>query len=309
MEYLCDVLLFGEMGEIGPQVHRLLSLHGIKAILVPFPQNLFNDEPGYRRALCKAILEYRPRFTVPIGHPLAMSRFKALCDSGVPLRAIVNSRSICPEYEEAVVQTCFMVENEAKIRLLDSKVELCRLALSLGLPVPRVYNRLEDIDWTHQIVFKRDISFGGHGVHLPKTPEALNNLIAHQSPGEPYLIQDFIEGEDYSLDIVRSNYGFYFGGYKCVKPKGNGPAVERIVLSEGNALLERMLQCALPVLEQVGYCGVCGFDFRVTSAGDVFLLEANPRFTGGVAAQAASGFNTPLFLARFYFSSAAKASA
>lgn len=284
------------MGEIGPDVHKILTAHGLDCILAGFPQNLFNDEPGYRRSLCLAILRHKPRLVLPIGHPLAMARFKELFENGVDLRAIVNSRRLTPEAQEAVAAAIFVVEREEVIRTLDSKVALSRLARSLKVPTPRVYDDIADINFSNQVVFKRDISFGGHGVHLPKTRSALDNLIAHQSPGEPFLIEDFVYGCDYSLDTVRSASGIAASGYLCHKPAGNGPATQRTVLPEKDAVLEQMKCSACRILEHLDYHGVCGFDFRVSPQGEALLLEANPRFTGGVAAQASSGFDIPYLL-------------
>lgn len=298
MEPLCDVLLFGSMGEIGAYAQKALASEGLEVSAVAFPQNLFNDEPGYRRELCRAITRYRPRMVFPIGHPLAMSRFKAEIADGTPLRAIVNSRSISPETSEAIAKTSLIVERENVIRLLDSKVALYHMAFKLGVPQPRVFDSPSSIESGIQVVFKRDISFGGHGVHLPKDHAALENLIAHQSPGEPYLIEEFVEGQDCSLDVVRSRGNFVSSGYICLSSKGNGPALERRILDEGGPVLDKMRHSASIILEHLDYKGICGFDFRVTPSGEVLLLEANPRFTGGLSAQFASGFNIPYLLYR-----------
>lgn len=294
MEHLCDILLFGTMGEIGPEVQTILCRHGLRVSAAPFPQNVFRDEPGYRRGLFNAIVRCRPRIILPIGDTLAMARFKGLIDHGEPLSAILGSHRITEEEEEAVKNARIAVESEGKIRLLGSKVQSYMLAESLSIPQPKRYENIADIRAETQIVFKRDISFGGHGVHLPKSMEALNNLIGHQSPGEAYLIEEFIEGSDYSLDAVRTGTGMESSGYLCHKPKGNGPAIKRTILPEGDAVLAKMRQSAAAILDHIDYRGVCGMDFRAN--GDVMLLECNPRFTGGVAAQAAAGFDIPYLL-------------
>lgn len=296
MEHLCDILLFGTMGEIGRQVQEILCSHGLEVSAAPFPQNVFRDEPGYRRGLFNAIVRYRPRIVFPIGDALAMARFKRLLNNSEPLSAILGSHKITEEAENAVRNVTIAVESEEKIRLLGSKVQSYILAESLSIPQPERYENIGDISFDGQIVFKRDISFGGHGVHLPKTKEALENLIGHQSPGEPYLIEEFIEGEDYSLDIVRTGTGMESSGYLCHKPKGNGPAITRSILPEGDAALAKMRQSAEAILTRLDYRGVCGMDFRADAQGNVLLLECNPRFTGGIADQAAAGFDIPYLL-------------
>lgn len=294
MERRCDVLLFGSMGTIAADVQEILSAHGLEVHSAAFPQNVFKDESGYRRALVAAVTACTPKVVLPIGNTVAMSRFKDLVGRKVPLREIVNSRKITFEAEDAVAGAAFVIEREEVVGLLDSKVRTARLAAELGIPQPRIYSDLAEIDPSRQVVFKRDISFGGHGVHLPWTMEALQKLIDHQSLGEPYLVEEYVDGADYSLDMLRFADGtMQSGGYLCIKPKGNGPALERNVLPEEDKVLEKMRSSAATILEHLDYHGICGFDFRVNGAGEALLLECNPRFTGGVASQAAAGFEIP----------------
>ena len=333
-----DILVFGTMGNIGPQVQELLASHGLRTAAVPFMQNVFRDEPGYRRTLVRAIADYRPGIVFPIGNPLAMSRFKGLLELGIPLGTVLNCRKADALWKEAVENVRIAVEKEETVRLLDSKVRCHVLARELGIMRPAVYDTPEDVPVGMKVVFKRDVSFGGHGVHLPKDMGALERLIAHQSPGEPFLIEEFIPGADYSLDAVRWGGKMVSGGYKCLptessfgadgsygavclpakdivsvdghtrqsvkglrpadghvyhSAKSFGPVGYREVLHDGDPVLEKMKACARTILEHLDYQGVCGFDFRVDNSENVRLLECNPRFTGGVAAQAAAGFDIP----------------
>lgn len=341
--YNTDVLVFGTMGNIGQKVADMLIPEGLTATVVPFSQNVFRDEPGYRRTLVQAISEFRPEFVFPVGNPLAMARFKGLIEQAVPLVTILNRRKTDSLTEEAVRNVRIAVEKEETIRLLDSKLQCYALANRLGIPQPRMFGSPDEIPEGTKTVFKRDVSFGGHGVHLPKDIGALQRLIAHQSPGEPFLIEEFIEGQDYSLDAVRSRNGrIVSGGYACIPAKssysntksvcrlqsraetvsgchtmdndqtvsscraqkaksiyeGFGPAVFREALSEGDSVLEKMRSCAAIILEHLDYHGVCGFDFRADASGNVWFLECNPRFTGGICVQASAGLNLPLTLYR-----------
>lgn len=315
-----DVLLFGSMGDIGLVALEALVSSGVSAVHVDFPQNVFRDEPGYRRDLLKAVSRFSPRYVIPVGHPLCLARMRDSMPDGV----------------EA------LVESEDKIRLLDSKCTFWKYARDLGLRVPRRYESPADIHEGARVVFKRDVSFGGHGVHVPKSLRALENLIAHQSPGEPYLIQEFLEGDDYSVDAVRlvsadgtatvkaSPYRFaptasfaeitgaeipapgtqkvptYCGGQHVASVGGvtpdtcagqkvagdtTGPAGVREIVD-----YPELCRIAAAVLDSLDYVGLCGFDFRVTSDGVPYLLEANPRLTGGLSTQLHAGFNIPLLL-------------
>lgn len=255
------------MGDIARVAEAALAIEHIKAVHVDFPQNLFRDEPGYRRELNRAIEKYNPDVIIPIGHPLALSRMKEeLSQRGI--RAVV--------------------EKEPLIRLLDSKVAFSTLVAQLGITQPEIYASADDVPADCKVVFKRDVSFGGHGVHLPKSREALYNLIDHQSPGEPYLIEEFIDGEDYSVDAFRCGDTFIYGAYRSVESQGNGPSTVREALDA-----PLLAEIAKRIMEYLDYNGVCGFDFKVDSNGKAYILEANPRFTAGLATQIERGFNIP----------------
>ena len=261
---MTDVLLIGTMGSIGPDVKEALEKEGLSTAIVEFPQNIYRDEFGYNYALRKGIEAYSPTMILPIGNTIAISRLKS-------------------KYPDTIIP----VDAEWKIRLLDSKVTSSRLASELGILQPRLYASIEEIG-DNQLIFKRDISFGGHGVHMPRTKESLIRLIEHQSPGEPYLIEDWIDGEDYSVDCLRWDGYFRCGSYKVLSHQGKGPSLQREICS-----FPAIESAAKRIMDHLDYHGVCGMDFRVDTGGNAFFLECNPRFTGGVSSQVAAGFNIP----------------
>lgn len=255
------VLLFGTMGDIGPWLMRHLQGVGHQLSLVDFPQNTFRDFPGYRRELLKAIRSFAPDAVVPVGNPIAMSRLKG------ELAALFPGLSV-------------EVESPEKIELLDSKTRLYAYAQRLGIPQPRCFASADDVPAGVRTVFKRDVSFAAHGVRIPADIDGLRNVIAHHKKGEPYLIEEFIEGREYSVDVLRKDGRCFVSSYECLRECGRCAAVERRVVA-----MPALEAFAVRIMESLDYNGVCGFDFIVDAAGNPFLLEANPRFTGGLATQ------------------------
>ena len=283
MEGGCEVLLFGTMGDIGQTVSIDFHRHGIDAVSVDFPQNTFRDEPGYRRELLKAVRRYSPSMIIPIGSQLAMARFKDRLPAGI----------IVP------------VESEEKIALLESKVDCSVLAESLGIAQPRIFlssdvtsdsgslsSQMQDIlsDADFPVIFKRDRSFGGSGVYRPRTREALVRLIGHEPAGR-YLVEEYVDGYDCSVDAIRWHGFFAAGCYKALANHGQGPATER-----KSVQMPMLCNIARHILEHLDYNGVCGMDFRMSQSGVPLFLECNPRFTGGITTQIEAGFDLPFLL-------------
>lgn len=264
MADVCDVLLFGTMGLTGPVVRDAIAGRGLDVRLAGFPQNTFRDEPGYRRELLKSVASCRPRMILPIGCQLALARLKG---------------SLPPDI-------VIPVDTAEKIAMLDSKVECSRLAAELGIRQPRMFTGADDVS-DYPVIFKREKSFGGSGVYRPKSREALQSLMEHE-PGNRYLIEELIDGDDYSVDAFRWDGIFQAGCYKSLSNRGQGPATARQSVS-----FPELCQISSTILDHIDYHGVCGMDFRVDKAGGIFFLECNPRFTGGIATQLEAGLDIP----------------
>lgn len=330
----CDILLAGSMDAAplpGPDgsirslsdiIRDSLESHGLTVRQMPFPQNIHHDEFGYHRLLVRTLAELRPRLIFPVGDALSLAHFREVLHSGRSFRIKSDGgKRVSFELPEDIILAC---EDAEKILLLSGKVSFSTLVRELGIRQPRSYDspaqtglpsekaadkpgRLSSIsDSTGtenrpDIIFKRNVSYGGHGVHRPRTLEALENLISHQSPGEPYLIQDFIPGTDFSVDAIRfsdpeSGSAFFKAStYKVLSSNGNGPSADRQVLPRPD--LEAI---AGRIMDALDCQGLCGFDFRVTAQDEPYLLECNPRFTGGLPSQLESGFDIPYILYKHY---------
>ena len=263
------VLLFGTMGDIAETAGNALARSGYEARAIPFPQNLLHDECGYRRELLKAVKTFHPDIILPVGNTVAISRIKASVP-GMP--AIV-------------------AESPEKTELLDSKISSSALAARLGIPQPRMYGDAEEPDH-FPVIFKRDVSFAGSGVYRPTTIQALRRIREHFA-GKPCLVEEYIDGEDWSVDAIRSEGYFRYGCYRSLENRGQGPSIVREVAD--NPILGMY---ARTILDAVDWHGVCGMDFRVDRHGRPFFLECNPRLTGGLETQISAGFDIPSILVR-----------
>lgn len=263
---MSDILVFGTMGEIGTVAEESLKKHHLDVVRVDFPQNTLRDEPGYVRTLKKAIEQCHPKMILPVGCTIAISR------TDIPDAIFVP------------------VGNENNIVRLESKTLSSALATELGIPQPRFFKDAADAQGT-PVIFKRDNSFGGSGVYRPRTVQALQNLIDHEKGGK-FLIEEYICGQDRSVDAIRWNGYFRAECYQSVRQLGGqGPALEREKVED-----QRLCLYARTILDAIDYQGVCGMDFRIDNSGRAYFLECNPRLTGGIALQIKTGFDIPFLL-------------
>ena len=272
------ILIFGSMGTIADEVERSLVALGADVARVPFEQRKFRDEWGYGRALRNAVAQFSPDIILPVGCQKAMA-------------------SLVEEFPGIFIP----VSSRATIDLLESKVQSTLYAGSIGLRIPDLYSidRPGEIP-EGEVIFKRDSSVGGSGVHRPRTLDALVRLIDHEL-GKPYLIERYIEGADVSVDCVRlPGKVVAMSSYISLgRLQTQGPSSQRRIIKCPEAERQASL-----LLDSLDYRGVCGLDFRIGDPveregiieGTPYFLECNPRFTGGLRTQIDSGFDLPRLL-------------
>lgn len=88
--------------------------------------------------------------------------------------------------------------DEASYRVSSSKIKSDRLFKDLDLPVPRVWPRCDP-----PFLVKPSGASGSHGVRKIKSPEDLDSFIAARAAqGESWVVQEFLEGPSYSLEVL-----------------------------------------------------------------------------------------------------------
>lgn len=268
-EYGCDVLIPESGHRICSDVQKALQAKGLRCENMNASE-VFWDEFGYIRMLKRRIAECRPRVVMPV----------------------FRSEFIARHRDELPQEVVIPIDSAENIRRLDDKVSASLLCNELGIAQPRIYKK-EEIEQIsrYPVVFKRASGLNGMGVYMPRSEHALKNLIASSGKGG-YLIMDYVEGYDCCVDAVRWGSYFHAEAYRVVLQKKRGYSVLRRTI-KAPELVESVRQ----MLDNVGYKGVCGVDFRVEkSTGKAFFLECNPRFSGGLRSQLQAGFNQPFIL-------------
>ena len=223
------------------------------------------DEDAYISKLLEVIEAIKPRVIIPVFDVKIISRHKH-------------------EFPDTII---IPVDDYEKIELLDNKQKFLSFAQSIGIPMPDFLSSINEID-EYPVVVKFPYGRSGSGVKIINSPVDLD--IISDKLSKDYYITRFIKGTDYCVDCVRGDGFFQSSVYKCV-PKSisqSGPSTCRVIVKRDD-----ISEYAAKILDALQYKGVCGFDFRVDENGQAFLLEANPRYTGGLGTHLASGFNIP----------------
>lgn len=108
-----------------------------------------------------------------------------------------------------------------------------------------------------------------------------------------YLLQEFLPGEEYSVDVYVARDGRVVGAV----PR------ERMKIDSGIAIVSRTLnlpeviQSAVKTAEIIGIRGTANVQFKRASDGVFKLLEVNPRYPGTLPLTGAAGIDMPRLMA------------
>ena len=131
-------------------------------------------------------------------------------------------------------------------------------------------------------------SVGAGAIHNDK------QLRAHIATfGELLIVQDYIPGREYTIDVYRSRDG----QVRCVVPRQRllvrSGEVEKGITLKDDQLIEATIKLSGLLKDIWGvFCCQC----RRVEGGQPHFFEINPRFGGGVPLSIAAGANFPLYL-------------
>lgn len=281
----CDIIVTYCWNRVGYNILRSLSSHGLcvwaadsskynicsmsrycaGSFVYPNP---FVYEEEFIQCLLKKVEQLSPRILMPTH------------DEGI---IISRHRNRFPK--NLIIAT----ESSDKLLKLSNKVTATQLAEQAGVPIPKVYNsNIEPT--TFPVVFKTAIGNSAKGVFFPKTQEELVE-ISKKHDGIETLTEEWIGGGDICVDCIRYHSFFKASVYKAIitKTHGGGTTTQREIIE-----MPQLVEYAKRLLDHINYNGVCGIDFRVDSNNNrVAFIEANARYTGGLATPIAAGFDIP----------------
>lgn len=281
----CDVILTYCWNRVGYTILKSLHKKGLKVwVADTSKKNIcsmskfcagsfsypdpFKEEEEFIKVLKKKIAELSPRILIPTH------------DESV---VIMKHRDEFPQ------NLIIPYENHEKLLLLANKAKSTEIARQAGVPVPKIYKSIDEIE-NYPVVFKTVIGNSAKGVFFPNNKKELLKLM-EQYNKEETILQEWINGTDYSVDCVRWNGFCKTSTYHALvtKTDGGGTTTQREIVN-----IPELESEAIKFLNAVDFHGVCGLDFRYDpQTRKIAYIETNARFTGGLATPVAAGFDIP----------------
>lgn len=153
-----------------------------------------------------------------------------------------------------------------QMHIIGDKYTCTRNLLEIGVDCPKIINIEEPVK---KIVRKR-VSFGSRGIQILEANEHNNEL------GEDVFIQEFIDGEEYTVDILNDAYGrpIYIIPRKRLEVKA-GVATKIEVIYE-----PKLIEICSEILKRYNLPGFCNIQFIKDINNKFKFIEINPRFGG-----------------------------
>jgi carbamoyl-phosphate synthase large subunit len=182
-----------------------------------------------------------------------------------------------------------MLAPDQALNLTLDKLALARRCAGT-VRVPRT-ERFDDafdpVGWDFPLVVKprsgsgsRDISVAGSGSALAELPRSAD-----------FLVQEFLPGEEYSIDVFADRVGHVVAAVPRLRAK-----VDSGVSVGGRTVHDPELECfGAAVAKVAGLKFTANVQARRDRAGRPALLEVNPRVPGSLALTIASGVDMPRF--------------
>jgi carbamoyl-phosphate synthase large subunit len=193
------------------------------------------------------------------------------------------------EFEQAGV--ALMLAPDRALALTLDKLALAR-ACAGAVRVPRTEPLDEAVDppsWTYPVIVKPRTGSGSRDISAIVSADELKAALSAAEPGSGFLVQEYLPGEEYSIDVLADTDGRVVACVPRVRSR-----VDSGVSVAGRSLhdceLERL---GATVATTVGLAYIANVQVRRDHEGNPALLEVNPRAPGSLSLTVASGVDMP----------------
>jgi len=266
-----------------------------------------------------ALQEADAAFTVPrIDSPSYIDRLIEICsDCEVRLLVPLNDLEVPIKAEQRdeflAVGTVPLISSPELVNLCFDKWETYRFLTMMGIPAPLTFCSLEDAfsslarnDIAYPLVVKPRWGTASIGIEYvndddelvsayslvkSKVRRSIVAAVSSRDPGRDVLVQQFLEGTEYGLDVISDLGGKHVATFVKEKLSMRAGETDKAMTVEHPAA-SSMAERLAAVLNHRGFldCDI------IEGETGLYVLEINPRFGGGYPFSHMAGANIPAAL-------------
>lgn len=231
------------------------------------------DDPTYVQQLLDICVEQRVEVLIPISDP----ELQVIADN----EQVFRKRSVLP-----------VVSPPSTIRMWNDKLLTAQSLIRHGQPAPLsvMADQADPHSFTYPVFVKPRQGYGSHDSTRIEGPDEL--LIARRRvPG--LVVQDLLEGTEYTIDVLSSLEGRVF----AVVPKIRIETRSGLSYKAQTVADVDLIQAALGVASAFPIRGPISLQCMANEKG-ISFFEVNPRFSASLPLTVAAGINGPEWLLR-----------
>lgn len=183
-----------------------------------------------------------------------------------------------------------MISAPETVRICIDKCRTSEFLQQHGFATPHILSDAELATPNFPLFLKPRIGSSSLGAHRINSQAS---LVYHRQAGVDIIVQEFIEGDEYTVDV----FADFSGKARCAIPRRRRE-VRGGEVSKGQATRhDRMMAEACRLVETLGGClGMITIQCFLTPADEIVFIEINPRFGGGVPLSIRAGADSPRWI-------------
>ena len=182
-----------------------------------------------------------------------------------------------------------LTNSPAAVALARDKRASARRVAAHGVAVPAYHDPARAADLRYPVIVKPIVGAGSHGVSLVRGPEDLDPAL--RLAGEDALVQDFVSGQEYTIDLVVAPDGEVLAAAPRIRVEVRAGQSYKGVTVDDADVEESARRCA----QALGLTGQGNVQLiKSDQDGCCYFIEVNPKFAAAMGLTIGAGLNIPL---------------
>ncbi|MDD4625225.1 MAG: ATP-grasp domain-containing protein [Candidatus Pacebacteria bacterium] len=161
---------------------------------------------------------------------------------------------------------------------------------------PKVCQNLKRKGCEYPLIAKKVFGFGSRDIFIIRNVRDINYFLGGYDP-EEYLIQEFIEGEEFTIDAYVDKSKKII----AVVPRRRIAVIDGEVNKSQTVYNQKIIDFCKNILAKENFYGPVTIQVIVDKKGDIYFIEINPRFGGGVILTFEAGGDYIKYFLKEYF--------